>query len=326
MGRKGTGSSIDPKAFRTLPREKRVDLLVQEGILTKEEGELLKADTPLLPLKIAEHMIENVVGIFPFPLGLVPSVPVNGTLYDVPMVIEEPSVVAAQGNSAKLARKTGGFQAESTEPVMIAQIQLVGIQDPESGRKVLLERKEEIFQLANSFMPGVVRRGGGMRGVEVRLVPVPGRNETMMVVHLHIDTRDAMGANAINTVAEKVAPYLSQWTGGTPILRILSNLSDLRVARVRWEIPVELLSTHSFSGEEVAERIQYASFLAEEDPYRAVTHNQQGDYERCGCGSYCYRERFSCSGGGCPCVCGKGGEIQSPFPVACGRFYPRRGP
>lgn len=265
---------FDPSKFRRLSRIERVELLVKEGILLPEEGDQLLADQPVLPLSIAEHLIENVIGVFGLPLALVPGVPVNGKLYDVPLVIEEPSVVAAQAHSAKIVRQSGGYQAYSTEPLMIAQVQLVEVPDPEDARRVIEERAEELMERAQSFMPGVVRRGGGVRRVEVRRVEDPELRRTMVVVHFLVDTRDAMGANAINTVAERIAPTLEEWTGGEAVLRILSNYATERRAGVRVEIPVSLLKTPEFTGEEVAKRIEYASRLAELDPYRAVTHNK----------------------------------------------------
>lgn len=266
--------ALDPREFRKKKREERVRILVEEGILSPEEGDALLQDHPVLPLKIAEHMIENVIGVFPLPLGLVPGVCVNGKLYDVPMVIEEPSVVAAQAHAAKIARAAGGYRAESTEPIMIAQIQLVEVPDPLKAKQRIEDEQERIFARANEAMPGVVRRGGGMRGLRVRLLEDAQFHNTMVIVHYLIDTRDAMGANAINTVAEKTAPLLEELSGGEAVLRILSNYATERLARARVEIPAALLATPEFTGEEVAKRIEYASRMAELDPYRAATHNK----------------------------------------------------
>lgn len=266
--------TLDPRQFRQRSRKERIQLLLEEGILTPSEANKLLQNQPVLPLEIAEHMIENVVGVFGLPLALVPGVLVNGKLYDVPMVIEEPSVVAAQAHAAKIMRQCGGYQAESTDPIMIAQVQLVGVEDTERARREIELHKEELMEKANAAMPGVVRRGGGIKRIEVREIVDPEFSKRMIVVHYYLDTRDAMGANAINTVAEKTAPLLEEWSQGEAVLRILSNYATERRAKARVEIPVTLLATSGFTGEEVARRIVDASRLAELDPYRAATHNK----------------------------------------------------
>ncbi|MFE8600529.1 hydroxymethylglutaryl-CoA reductase, degradative [Archangium violaceum] len=225
---------------------------------------------------LANKMIENAVGTFSLPLGLGLNLQINGRDYLVPMAVEEPSVVAAVSFASKIVREAGGFTAEADEPIMLGQVQLTRYGDPTEATKRIVAAKEAILALANSFHPSMVKRGGGCKDIEVRVLPAPEgpRGEPLLVVHLIIDTQEAMGANLINTMAEGVAPLLEQLTGGKVFLRILSNLADRRLARAMCRIPVELLADFDMPGESIAEGIYQASRFALADPYRAATHNK----------------------------------------------------
>lgn len=217
----------------------------------------------------ADKMIENVVGHYTLPFALGLNVQMNGRDHLVPMVVEEPSVVAAASNAARIVRAGGGFTAESDEPIMISQVQMDNVPDPEAACERVVAHKDELLKMADDAVPNLLRRGGGSRGLEVRNL-----GEGMIVVHFHIDCRDAMGANLVNTVAEAVADRIAELTGGEVGLRILSNLADQRCVRVRASIPVEALTKDGQGGEVVRDGIVKASRFAELDPYRAATHNK----------------------------------------------------
>jgi hydroxymethylglutaryl-CoA reductase len=221
----------------------------------------------------ANQMIENVVGLHALPLGIAPNFLVNGRDYLVPMVIEEPSVVAAAAFMAKIVRQGGGFFTCSTEPVMIAQMQLLDVPDPWAARFDLLCQKQRLLELANQTDPVVVSLRGGARDVEVRVFPDTELGP-MLVIHLLYDTRDAMGANTVNTAAEALTPLVEEITGGRVHLRILSNLADRRLARAKCSIPAQALAFGEYSGEEVVRGIVEAHVFAAHDPYRAATHNK----------------------------------------------------
>jgi hydroxymethylglutaryl-CoA reductase len=226
-----------------------------------------------LGLEAADHMIENVVGTFALPLGIALNFVVNGKDVLVPMAIEEPSVVAGASFMAKLVRAGGGFLASSSSPEMIGQIQVLDLADPKASRQRLLERREELLGEADAIDPVLKRVGGGARDLEVRLIedsPIGA----FLVIHLIYDVRDAMGANAVNTACEQLAPRVEAITGGRVHLRILSNLADRRLARTRCIIPVEELAFDDFSGEAVRDGIIDAWAFAASDPYRAATHNK----------------------------------------------------
>ncbi|GAA0942236.1 hydroxymethylglutaryl-CoA reductase, degradative [Pseudonocardia zijingensis] len=216
---------------------------------------------------LADHMIENVVGVFGIPLGVATNFVVNGREVLVPMATEEASVVAAASNSAKVARIHGGFSTSSTAPIMQAQVQIVGVRDPEAGRVRLLEARQELIDLANAQDPVLEKFGGGVRDIAVRVVE--SRAGTYVVAHLQVDVRDAMGANAVNTMAEAVAERAGQIAGGRTLLRILTNKADLRLSRARAVFDKEALG-----GEAVVDDIVHGAALAEADPYRAATHNK----------------------------------------------------
>ncbi len=217
----------------------------------------------------ADKIIENVVGTFSLPFALALNVKVNGTDYIVPMVVEEPSVVAAASNAARMIREGGGFEAEADAPVMTAQVQLDDVPDAARACDLLRKHQGELCALGDAQVPNLVRRGGGMRGIEPRDL-----GDGMLVVHLYVDCRDAMGANLVNTVAEGLAERIVELCGGTLGLRILSNLCDQRRVRVRCRVPAAALAGNGFSGAEVRDGIVRASRFAERDPYRATTHNK----------------------------------------------------
>ncbi|NBD08233.1 MULTISPECIES: hydroxymethylglutaryl-CoA reductase, degradative [Corallococcus] len=249
--------------------------LARRGDVSPEDLRVLRAlGTP--SFDIVNQMIENAVGVFALPLGLGLNLTVNGCDHLVPMAVEEPSVVAAVSFAAKVVREAGGFTADADPSLMIGQVQLTRYGVPEVARERLLAAREQLLALANSFHPALQRRGGGARDVQVRILPAPEgpQGEPLFIVHLVVDTREAMGANLINTMAEGVAPLIEQLTGGRVFVRILSNLADQRLARASCRIPVEALADFDLPGEDIAEGILQASRFAEADPYRAATHNK----------------------------------------------------
>lgn len=220
-----------------------------------------------LRLEQADHMVENVVGMIGVPVGVATNFTIDGADRLVPMATEEPSVVAAASNAARIARVHGGFQTSHSGDVMIAQVQVLDTVDPEGARMRLLEARDELLDLADAQDPVLVRFGGGARDVSVRVLPT--RAGVHVVLHLHVDVRDAMGANAVNTMAEAIAPRVAEIAGGRTLLRILSNKADLRLTRARAVFDAELLG-----GPQVVDDIVAASAFAEADPYRAATHNK----------------------------------------------------
>ena len=221
----------------------------------------------------ADPMIENVIGVFGLPLGIALNFTVNHRDVLVPMVVEEPSIVAGASFMAKLARAGGGFLAETTPPEMIGQIQILGVEDPEQAKKAVLKEKERLLAEADGIDPVLKKLGGGVRDLEVRVLQDTNLTP-FLVVHLIYDVRDAMGANAVNTACEFLAPKLENITGGEVHLRILSNLADRRLAKSTCTIPVSALAFGDFSGEDVRDGVIAAWSFAAVDPYRAVTHNK----------------------------------------------------
>ncbi len=219
-----------------------------------------------------ERMIENVVGALAVPIGIATHFRINGTDRLIPMAIEEPSVVAAASNSAKVARATGGFFAQTTEPVMIGQVQILDVADPAAARHRILDRTSELLAAANAQDPMLVKFGGGARGIEVRIVESP--RGTMLVVHLLVDARDAGGMNAVNTMCEALAPEFARLTGGRVVLRIISNLATHRLGRARATFRADLLATENATGPQVVDAILDAYALAVADPFRCATHNK----------------------------------------------------
>jgi len=271
MSRGGKTSRI-PGFYKLTPKE-RLQMVKEFANLTDEEVELLRR-FGALDEALANRMIENVVGVFQLPLGIAVNFLINGKDYMIPMAIEEPSVVAAASNAAKMTRAGGGVYTMSTGSIMIGQIQLLDVEDPYGARFEILKAKDEILQIANEMDPVLVKLGGGAKDLEVRVVEsdaevMGSRVGSMLVVHLLVDVKDAMGANAVNTMAEAVAPRLAAITGGRYRLRIISNLADKRLVRAWTRIPPEAVG-----GEEVAKGIVEAWAFADADPYRAATHNK----------------------------------------------------
>lgn len=226
-----------------------------------------------LSSEAAEHMVENVIGTHSLPLGIGLNFQVNGKDVLVPMAIEEPSVVAGASFMAKLARSGGGFQATTSEPLMIGQMQVINVINLAEAKLKLYEHKAELLAEADSIDPVLKKFGGGARDLEVRIIedsPIGG----FLVLHLIYDVRDAMGANAVNTACERLAPQVEAISGGKVHLRILSNLADRRIARARCSIPIEELAFDDYTGESVRDGIIAAYAFAAVDPYRAATHNK----------------------------------------------------
>ncbi len=258
--------------MRSLTPQERLHRVAEAAGLDAQDRALL-AQAGALPLDVADGMIENVVGTFELPLGIASNFRVNGKDVLVPMVVEEPSVVAAASFMAKLARASGGFFTSSTAPLMRAQIQIVGMTDPYGVRQIVLENKAEIMARANARDTVLIGMGGGCKDIEVHVFDSTPRGP-MVVAHLIVDVRDAMGANTVNTMAETVSAYIEQITSATVRLRILSNLADLRLARARVTLSPETLATAEYTGSEVIEGVLDAYTFAKIDPYRAATHNK----------------------------------------------------
>ncbi|MDR3002785.1 MAG: hydroxymethylglutaryl-CoA reductase, degradative [Acidovorax sp.] len=258
--------------MRDMQPAERLAVLARAAGMGHEDAQLLSGPGAL-PLGTADGMIENVVGTFELPMGVATNFQVNGRDVLVPMVVEEPSVVAAASFMAKLARSSGGFSTSSSLPLMRAQVQMVGMTDPHGVRQAVLARRADIMELANSKDKVLVGLGGGCKDLEVHVFEHTPRGP-MVVLHLIVDVRDAMGANTVNTMAEMVAPLLERITGASVRLRILSNLADLRLARAAVSLSPEQLTTAQYRGEEVIEGILDAYTFAAVDPYRAATHNK----------------------------------------------------
>jgi len=258
--------------FYNLSMDERMAELAGRGELSPEDVTTIQGETSLT-LSQAQHMIENVVGLYPLPFGVALNFMVNGRDVLVPMVVEEPSVVAGASFMAKLARGGGGFTASTTPPEMIGQIQVIKIPEVHTARLALLEKKEALLAEIEEIDPVLKKLGGGPRDIEVRVIddsPIG----PFMVLHLVYDVRDAMGANAVNTACERLAPQVEAITGGRVHLRILSNLADRRLARARCTIPLDLLAFNGYSAEEVRDGIITAWAFAAVDTYRAATHNK----------------------------------------------------
>jgi len=258
--------------FYQLTPHERAERVREFAGLNAEE--LAALTSPVgLSIEQADGMIENVIGVYGLPLGVATNFTINGQDYLVPMAVEEPSVVAGLSYAARLVRDGGGFHADSDEPLMIGQIQILDVADPAAARLRLLAAKAELLALANQRDPVIVRLGGGAKDLQVRIfedTPVG----PMLVAHLIYDARDAMGANTVNTAAEAIAPALEKLTGGRVALRILSNLADRRLARAWGVVPKESLALEGLTPEEGVQRLIEAYVFAAVDPYRAATHNK----------------------------------------------------
>jgi hydroxymethylglutaryl-CoA reductase len=258
--------------FYNLPLDRRLKEISDRSDLEPEELQALSGEGGL-DANQADHMIENVVGVHALPLGIALNFQVNGRDVLVPMAIEEPSVVAGASFMAKLARAGGGFVAHTSAPEMIGQIQVLDVPEVHTARLAILEQKESLMAQAADIDPVLQRLGGGLRDLEVRVIessPIGA----FLVVHLIYDVRDAMGANAVNTAAERLAPHIESLTGGRVHLRILSNLADRRLASARCTIPLDRLSFGEFSAQQVRDGVIAAWAFAAADPYRAATHNK----------------------------------------------------
>jgi hydroxymethylglutaryl-CoA reductase len=261
----------DVSGFYKKSAEERWKIIREFGELEAAEIETIR-NTGALRFEQVDRMIENVVGAMPIPLGIAVNFQINGRDYLIPMAIEEPSVVAAASNAARMARERGGFTTSGTGPIMLGQIQLVGVPDPHGARMTILAHRDELVSLANEKDPMLVKVGGGAKDVEVRVVDT--KRGPMVVTHLVVDCRDAMGANAVNTMAEAIAPHIERWTGGRVYLRIISNLAVRRLVRARAVFAKEVLATEELRGEEVVDGILEAFAFADADPFRCATHNK----------------------------------------------------
>lgn len=259
-------------AFYQRSLAERMAIIAEWADLSAEEQAALSGIAGL-DAAHADHMIENAIGVYALPLGVATNFLINGRDYLVPMAIEEPSVVAACSYAAKLIRAGGGFQAGSDEPIMIGQLQVLDIPDAQAAAERVLAERERLLAAANDPTSSIVRRGGGARDLVVRPFSGTPLGE-MLIVHLHYDVRDAMGANAVNTACEQIAPLLAEISGGRVHLRILSNLTDQRKAWATCRIPAAELVTGALTGEQVARAVVEAAIFAELDPYRAATHNK----------------------------------------------------
>ncbi|MFP3300481.1 MAG: hydroxymethylglutaryl-CoA reductase, degradative [Thermoplasmatales archaeon] len=251
--------------FYKLSMEKRREILKKFANLTEEELDLIR-NMGALGEHLADHMIENVVSVMEVPMGIAVNFLINDRDYLIPMAIEEPSVVAAASNAAKMARVKGGFKAIATDPIMIGQIEVSGMPDPFGAKFRILENKKKLLEIANQQDPILVKLGGGAKDIEVRVLD---EKEPMIVVHILVDVRDAMGANAVNTMAEALAPYIAELSKGKVRLRILSNLATYRLARA-----YAVFDKDAIGGPDVVDGILEAYKFAMLDPYRATTHNK----------------------------------------------------
>lgn len=259
------GKSSRISGFYKLNIDQRIDSLKRFSNLTDEDIKILKTNGSL-DVGLADHLIENVITTLEIPMGIATNFVVNGKDYLIPMAIEEPSVVAACSNAAKLARDSGGFSSFSTDPIMIGQIQLTGLSSFQNAKIEILKHKREIIDLANTRSNTLRNLGAGAKDVEVRIFEKPF---PMVILHLLVDVRDAMGANVVNSMCEYVAPFIENLTEGNVNLRILSNLTTYRVSSSKAIFKKEVLG-----GEDVVERIISAYQFAYQDPYRAAAHNK----------------------------------------------------
>lgn len=259
--------------FYQLNPFERLQMVKSFDGLNDEDLRQLHGGNGALTVERADKMIENVVGTFNLPLGIATNFQINGRDTLIPMVVEEPSIVAGASYAARLVRAGGGFSTSSTPPLMISQIQLVDVADPAQAQADILASRHEILELANRQSNSLITMGGGAKDLEVHFFQHSPMGP-MLVSHLIVDCRDAMGANAVNTMAEAVAPLLERMTGGKAYLRILSNLTDRRRSIARAVVPAAALARDGLSGEEVVEGILWAYAFAAVDPYRATTHNK----------------------------------------------------
>lgn len=255
---------------RTVPD--RMEIISQWSSLSPDEQNILSGISGF-NTEHASNMVENAIGTYSLPVGIATNFLINNRDYLIPMVIEEPSVIAAVSNAAKMFRAGGGFSTHSDEPIMIGQIQLLDINNPHHAKEQVLKNKANLINEANRIGGSIISRGGGARDIEVRIFEDTAIGH-MLIIHLLYDTREAMGANAINTAVEHLAPFIEEITGGRVNLRILSNLTDRRKAYAEGMIPATELAREGISGEQAVKSIIEAGIFAELDPYRATTHNK----------------------------------------------------
>ncbi len=252
--------------FYRKPVDERIKIIAERCGLTEDDIKVLKSDGGL-SIDAADRMTENVVGSIAYPFSVAVNFRVNGQDYLVPMAGEEPSVVAAASNMARLMREGEGVVATATDPIMIGQIQILEIPDMKKAIKALEENKTSLLEVANELDPVLVKFGGGAKDIVLR--PIETEIGPMLIVHLIVDCRDAMGANAVNTMAEALAPTMAELTGGRSLLRIISNLADRRLVTVKCKVKAE-----DIGGPEAVDNIVAAWAFADADPYRAATHNK----------------------------------------------------
>ena len=255
--------------YRKPPRERRAVIAAWAGL---DESSAAALDGGL-DIETADMLVENAIGLYALPFAVAPNFIIDGREMILPLVIEEPSVVAAMANAARLARAGGGFVTGCDDPIMVAQVQLLDVPDPSDARERILAHKAELLGALESLHPTIRRLGGGPRDLTVRFLPETEAGP-MLVVHLSMDVRDAMCANAVNTAAEVLAPLLEALSRGRALLRILTNLSDQRRAWAECRVPVDAFDTPEFDGAVVAQGVFEANAFALADPYRAATHNK----------------------------------------------------
>lgn len=265
------GKSSRLPGFYKLDLAQRLDKLDEWLKLTRNEKFMLKRET--LTPELADIMIENAIGVFGLPLGMAVNLRLNHKDYLLPMAIEESSVVAAASNAARLIRENGMMMGQASEQIMISQIQIVDVANPEAAKQKILQNKERLLNVANQNDFTIVRLGGGARDIEVEILET--LSGQMVIANLLVDCRDAMGANIVNTMAENLGPIIAELVEGQVICQIVSNLSDRRMVKVKFELDnVDCLARAGFSGREAAERLVKAYHFAEADPHRATTHNK----------------------------------------------------
>jgi hydroxymethylglutaryl-CoA reductase len=262
-----------PKLYKRTVAERLNQLQTKCAIDVETSKNLLRGKS-LLSVEQADKMIENVVGVFGLPVGLGLNFLVNAKEYIVPMVVEEPSIAAAVSSAAKIVRNAGGFKVYSSEMLLTGQVVVTEIADASAAGKLIFDHKEKILALANSLHPKMVARGGGAIDIEINYRRLPRSKKEVVVAHLWVDSKDAMGANLVNSMCEGVAALIEKITGGKVLLQILSNLYDRSIIRAEACIPCHLLAGKGSSPEEVRDRIATASEFAEFDRHRAVTHNK----------------------------------------------------
>lgn len=253
--------------FAKLSPTERIEALLKEGLLTWDEAQILKEQKGL-PLSIADQLTENVLSTFDLPFSLAPYFLINGRDYVLPMVTEEPSVVAAASFAAKLIQRSGGFSTQVHQRQMIGEIALTDVKDWEVASKRILEDKETLLQLANEAYPSIVKRGGGARDLWVE------NKGDFLIVYLAVDPKEAMGANMLNTMLEALTDRIQELSGGQALMAILSNLATRSLVSARCAIDFKALSRNPEEAIEIAHRMELASQLAQVDPYRAATHNK----------------------------------------------------